>query len=81
MGFDVTLNELKQMTRNQVVLLGNIPPRDVLASHDKAKITDVTRQLTDSLVDKTRIIFSCGGGMPPGVTTEDIRTFIGAIRE
>ena len=81
MGFDVTLNELKQMTRNNVVLLGNIPPRDVLASHDKAKIIDTTRQIVDSLKDKTRVIFSCGGGMPPGVKTEDIKTFIDAVRK
>jgi uroporphyrinogen-III decarboxylase len=79
MGFDVTLNELKQMTQNKVVLLGNIPPRDVLASHDKAKIIDTTRQLVDSLKDKTKVIFSCGGGMPPGVTSEDIGTFIKTI--
>jgi uroporphyrinogen-III decarboxylase len=81
MGFDVTLNELKQMTQNNVVLLGNIPPRDVLASHDKAKIIDTTKQLVDSLKDKTKVIFSCGGGMPPGVTSEDITSFIKTIQK
>jgi uroporphyrinogen decarboxylase len=81
MGFDVALSELQQMTQNKVVLLGNIPPRDVLASHDKTKIIDATRQLVDSLKDKTKVIFSCGGGMPPGVKTEDIKTFIDAVRK
>ncbi len=76
MGFDVPLTELKQLTRSKVTLLGNIPPRDVLASHDQARIAGATKQLVDSLPDKTRIVFSCGGGMPPGVTSEDIRTFV-----
>jgi uroporphyrinogen-III decarboxylase len=81
MGFDVPLAELKRLTDNKVTLLGNIPPRDVLACHDKAKITSTTRQLKESLNDKKRVIFSCGGGMPPGVTSEDIRTFINAVGE
>jgi len=81
MGFDVTLNELKQSMQNKVALLGNIPPRDVLASGDNSKITEVTAQLVDSLKDKSKVIFSCGGGMPPGVTSEAIKTFIDAVRK
>jgi len=81
MGFDVTLNELKQSTQNKIALLGNIPPRDVLASGDNAKITEVTTQLVDSLKDKSKVIFSCGGGMPPGVTSDAIKTFISAVRK
>jgi uroporphyrinogen-III decarboxylase len=81
MGFDITLNELKQSTQNKVTLLGNIPPRDVLASGDNAKITEVTTQLVDSLKDKSKVIFSCGGGMPPGVTSDAIKTFINTVRK
>jgi uroporphyrinogen-III decarboxylase len=81
MGFDIPLNELKELTQNKVTLLGNIPPRDVLAGHDKAKIIDATKKMIGSLKDKTRVIFSCGGGMPPEVTSADIREFIKAVRE
>jgi uroporphyrinogen-III decarboxylase len=80
MGFDVSLNELKDLTRNKVTLLGNIPPRDVLAGHDKGKIIDETNKMVGSLKEKTRVIFSCGGGMPPGVTSEDMREFIKTVR-
>jgi uroporphyrinogen-III decarboxylase len=80
MGFDITLNELKQLTQNKVTLLGNIPPRDVLASGNVAKVTEVTNQLVGSLKDKSRVIFSCGGGMPPGVSSENIHAFIKAVR-
>jgi Uroporphyrinogen-III decarboxylase len=81
MGFDITLNELKQLTQNKVTLLGNIPPRDVLASGDVAKVTEVTNRLVDSLKDKSKVIFSCGGGMPPDVSSENIKAFVCAVRK
>ena len=80
MGFDITLNELKQLTQNKITLLGNIPPRDVLASGDAVKVAEVTTQLVSSLKDKSRVIFSCGGGMPPGVSSENIQAFVKAVR-
>jgi uroporphyrinogen decarboxylase len=80
MGFDVTLNELKTLTQNKVTLLGNIPPRDVLAKGTTADVTRVTAELVDSLADKSRVIFSCGGGMPPGVSSDNIAAFIKAVR-
>jgi uroporphyrinogen decarboxylase len=38
------------------------------------------RGLLDSLTDRSRVIFSCGGGMPPQVRTENIRAFIRTVR-
>jgi uroporphyrinogen decarboxylase len=81
MGFEITLNELKQLTDNKITLLGNIPPRDVLAVSDIAKVTETTVQLVNTLQDKSRVIFSCGGGMPPGVSSENITAFIKAVRK
>jgi uroporphyrinogen decarboxylase len=81
MGFDVSLSELKQLTKNQITLLGNIPPRDVLASGTPADVAKAATDLVNSLSDKSKVIFSCGGGMPPSVSTENIRAFIRAIRK
>ncbi|MGD1044578.1 MAG: uroporphyrinogen decarboxylase family protein [Bacteroidota bacterium] len=81
MGFDISLNELKQMTQNRVTLIGNIPPRDVLASGDVTKVTETTVQLVNSLQDKSKVIFSCGGGMPPGVSSENIAAFMKTVRK
>jgi uroporphyrinogen decarboxylase len=80
MGFDITLNELKTLTENKVVLLGNIPPRDVLGSGAPGDVNRVTTELIDSLQDKSRVIMSCGGGMPPGVKSENIAAFIDAVK-
>jgi uroporphyrinogen decarboxylase len=80
MGFDITLNELKVMTENKVTLLGNIPPRDVLAAGSPHEVSQAAIGLLNSLKEKSNIILSCGGGMPPGVKTENIQAFINAIK-
>lgn len=80
MGFDVHLNELKELTDDRVTMLGNIPPRDVLAIGTPEDIEKTTNDLLDSLKNKSRIIMSCGGGMPPNVSSENIRTFIDTVK-
>ena len=81
MGFDITLNELRELTKNKVALIGNIPPRDILANGTLEDVKNVTKKLIDSLNDKSRIILSCGGGMPPGVKTENIKAFIQIVND
>ena len=78
MGFDTDLNKLKEVTENKVTMLGNIPPRDVLASKDAQEVERVTREMINSLKDKSRVIVSCGGGMPPKVSSENIKAFLNA---
>jgi uroporphyrinogen decarboxylase len=73
------LNELKDLTQNKVTLVGNIPPRDVLASGTREQVIKATTDLINSLQDKSRVILSCGGGMPPGVSTGNISALIDAV--
>jgi uroporphyrinogen decarboxylase len=80
MGFDVNLNELRELTNNKITLVGNLPPRDVLASGTKDEVNSKTKQLLNSLNDTTRIIMSCGGGMPPNVNIKNIEAFINAVQ-
>jgi len=75
MGFDKSLNELKDSTGNKITMLGNIPPRDVLANGSKSDIEKSVKDLITGLENKSRVIVSCGGGMPPAVSTENIRFF------
>jgi uroporphyrinogen decarboxylase len=35
----------------------------------------------ESVGDKSRIVLSCGGGMPPGVSTQNIEAFLSAARQ
>ncbi len=79
MGYDTSLNELKDKTDNQVVMLGNIPPRDVLARGSDEEIITCSKNLMSDLNDYSKVIFSCGGGMPPNVSTNNIKTFRNTI--
>jgi uroporphyrinogen decarboxylase len=81
MGIDVTLGELQGWTDSKVVLMGNIPPRDVLAAGTPADVENAVAQQFASLSDTRRILFSCGGGMPPNTPTENIRAFISTVEK
>ena len=77
-GFQHTLTEMKELTNNAVTLLGNIPTRDVLAAGSPDDVCNSVKAVLDSVEDKSRIILSCGGGMPPDVPTENIEAFLSA---
>ena len=79
---------MKELTGNQVTLLGNIPPRDVLAAGTPEQIGRAVKDTLNTLrkphgqqvahPTETRIILSAGGGMPPDVSTENINAFLAA---
>ena len=77
-GIQHTIVEMKQWTNGKVALLGNIPPREVLAGGTPEDVTRAVTAMLDSLEDPSRLIVSCGGGMPPGAPTENIRALISA---
>ena len=80
-SYQHTLAEMKELTQNSVTLLGNIPPRDVLAAGTPEDVRNSVKAALDSVADKRRIIMSCGGGMPPDVSTENIEAFLSAVRK
>jgi len=77
---DHSLARMKELTNNSVTLLGNIPPRDVLAEGTAGQVQSSVKAALDSVEDKSRIIMSAGGGMPPGVPTENIEAFLSAVK-
>jgi uroporphyrinogen decarboxylase len=79
-GIQSTLDELRDLAGPSLTLLGNIPPRDVLAQGRPADVRAAVKKVLDETRDHSRLILSCGGGMPPGVSTENIRAFIEAVQ-
>jgi uroporphyrinogen decarboxylase len=80
MGFDTDLNQLKELTGHRVTMLGNIPPRDVLSNGSATEVKNAAIQLIRGLKDPSRVIFSCGGGVPPGVSSENLTIFIDTVQ-
>jgi len=77
-GFQHSIPQMKELVNNSVTLLGNIPPRDVLAEGTAEDVCDSVKSAIASVNDKSRIILSCGGGMPFSVSTENIEAFMKA---
>ena len=79
-GIFNTLAELRRMSANRLTILGNIPPRDVLAKGSPTEVRAAVQKLLSETPDKSRLVLSCAGGVPPGVSTENLRAFIEAAR-
>jgi uroporphyrinogen-III decarboxylase len=80
-GLDMSIDEILQATGNQLVVLGSLPPRDVLASCTPEEVYSKTKEMIGAVENRSKLIPSCGGGMPPNVSTENIRAFIKAAKE
>lgn len=78
---DHPINEVRRLAGPKVALLGNIPPRDVLAQGTPDAVRASVRDLISGLADRAGVLLSCGGGMPPGVPTENIEAFLEAAAE
>ncbi len=76
---DHGLAEMRKLAGDSVALLGNIPPRDVLAAGTPEQVKEAVLVMLNGLSDRSRVITSCGGGMPPNVPTENIVAFIEAV--
>jgi uroporphyrinogen-III decarboxylase len=80
-SFVHTLGEIRRLAGPDIVLVGNIPPRDILAAGTPEQVKSAVAKAFGETDDHRRIIWSAGGGMPPGVTTENINAFIQAVKE
>jgi uroporphyrinogen-III decarboxylase len=78
-SFEHSLGQMKELTNNKVTLLGNIPPRDVLMVGTPEDVRNSVKAALDSVEDKSRIVMSCGGGIPQDVSTENIQAFLSAV--
>jgi len=77
-GVQCNVNKLKELSRGRLTILGNIAPRDVLAAGTADDVTRAVKMLISETSDKSRWILSCGGGVPPGVSTDNIKALIAA---
>lgn len=80
-SFEHSMQQIRDLAGPEVVLVGNIPPRDVLAAGTPMQVNEAVKKAMGEITDHRRILWSCGGGMPPNVSSENISAFINAVRE
>jgi len=79
-GIDTDMNQMRNLCGPNVVLVGNIPPRDVLASGTPDEVRESVRSELNMIKNDSRVIMSCGGGMPPGTSTDNLKAFIDEVK-
>jgi uroporphyrinogen-III decarboxylase len=77
-SYDHPIAQMRELVGDGVTLLGNIPPRDVLALGNEDAVRASVKASLAGVKDTRRIILSCGGGMPPDVPTNNIVAFLQA---
>jgi uroporphyrinogen-III decarboxylase len=80
-GSQHTIADMKKWTGDKIALLGNIPARDVLADGTPDDVSRAVVNMLEGVEDRSRLIVSCGGGMPPGVPTENIQALISTVEK
>ena len=78
-GVQHTLDQMRQWTGGRITLVGNVPPRDVLAAGTPEDVTKAVTSMLEATGEKTRLIASCGGGMAPATPTANLEAFIAAV--
>jgi uroporphyrinogen decarboxylase len=80
-SFEHSINEIRELAGPEVALLGNLPPRDVLMAATTEEVREQTIKMWNEVEDKKAIIWSCGGGVPQNVSTENMQAFIETIKK
>ena len=78
-SFEHGYQEVRRLAGDEVTLMGNVPPRDVLG---QGTLDDIRRSVTDllsSVDDRRRMIVSAGGFTPSGFNEERIDAFRQAV--
>jgi uroporphyrinogen decarboxylase len=78
-GIQTSLPELRSLSGNRLTILGTIPPLDVLARGTQEDVRNAVGQLLEHAQDKSRLILSCAGGMPPGVSSDNLQAFLSEV--
>ncbi|MGD0341905.1 MAG: uroporphyrinogen decarboxylase family protein [Bacteroidales bacterium] len=79
-SFNHSMGEIRSLAGPEVILLGNIPPRDVLAGGTPRQVDEAVKKAFGEIKNYDRIIWSAGGGMPPDVKSVNIRAFLEAVK-
>ena len=80
-AFDHPINQVREMAGPDVALIGNLAPRDILSLATPEVVYASTQTMINEVTDRSRIIWSCGGGIPQNVSTENLQAFIAAVND
>jgi uroporphyrinogen decarboxylase len=78
-SFEHSFQEVRRLAGEDVTLMGNVPPRDVLGLGTLDSIRRSVTDLLSSVGDRRHMIVSAGGFTPSGFNEEKIDVFCQAV--
>ena len=78
---EIDIKTARTLLGPDIVLMGNIPPVDVLVRGTKEQVRDATVELMKKIRRYGPIIISCGGGVSPGTPIKNLQTMAEVVRE
>jgi len=75
-----SMGEIRDLAGPEIILAGNIPPRDIMAAGTPEQVEAAVLKAFDETVNHDNIIWSVGGGMAPDTPDENIHAFITTIK-
>jgi uroporphyrinogen decarboxylase len=80
-SFNHSMGQIRELAGPEVILVGNIPARDVLGSGTPVQVDEAVKKAFGEITDYNNIIWSAGGGMPPDVKDENIQQFLNSVKK
>lgn len=78
-SFQHDVREIRRLAGEDVTLMGNIPPRDILGFGTPDDVRRSVAEMLVAITDRRRLIVSAGGFTPSGFDATKIRTFCEAV--
>lgn len=79
-GYNLDMNQVWQRVEKKIRLMGNIPTREVLADGTPEEVKTYAAECIRKTEGGKGLILSAGGGVPPGVSAENIDALVDASR-
>ena len=80
-SFNHSMGEIRDLAGEEIILVGNVPPRDIMAGGTSEQVDEAVKKCCDEISSRERIIWSVGGGMAPEVKDVNINTFLKAVKK
>jgi uroporphyrinogen-III decarboxylase len=79
-SFNHSMGEIRRLAGPDVILVGNVPSRDVMAAGSPDQVENAVKKAFNEIERHDRIIWSAGGGMAPDVKDKNIHAFLRSVR-
>ena len=78
---ETTLERARELLGPKVVLMGNLPPLDLLARGNPGEVAEETRKLLDRIGEAGPVLLSVGGGVSPGTPIENLQAMLETLEK